>query len=462
MRKPSKQIDASQQPIKSSFRDPVGYIYQDKSGTIRRRINQSGFADYDHLMSSGLYDELVKRGLLVPHTEVASQEASSKIIEPLQLPFISYPFEWSFSQLQDAAILTLTIQKIALKHGMTLKDASAYNIQFHNGKPLFIDTLSFEKYTAGQPWQAYRQFCEHFLAPLSLMSYVDASLLQLLRVHIDGIPLQITAKLLPSRAKLKPGIAMHVAMHAKAQKSKESVHESKARTISSLALEGILDSLLRTVKKLQLPSRTSEWGDYYSITNYSDQATEYKKQLVAKMLQGKKVMTALDLGGNNGSYSRVLNENNIFTVCADIDPNAVENNYQTVKKHKESLMLPLLVDLTNPAGALGWANAERDLLHERLQTDVVVALALIHHLAISNNLPFNFIADYFSKFAPLLLIEFVPKGDSQVNKLLSTRKDIFDEYDEAHFEKALLVVYNLEKRMSIKGTSRTLYLFKRK
>lgn len=466
MRKPRQSKHKEQTVLGASFRDPAGFVFSGRHGELLRQVNESGAADYDLLIQSGLYDNLVAKGWLVSHKEVGAKSAARppayQVIKPQRIPFVSYPFEWSFSQLQDAALLTLIIQKAALKHGMTLKDASAYNVQFLGGKPIFIDTLSFEKYKPGAPWQAYRQFCQHFVAPLALMSYTDSSLLQVLQAQLDGIRLDLAAKILPRRAKLKPGIAMHVVLHGRAQKAKENEHKRPSRQVTQNALLGIIASLERTVRSLKAPKGLTEWGDYYDKTNYSADAADQKAKLICEFVKPLKAATVLDLGGNNGQYSRVLNEIGMFTVCTDIDPNAVEVNYRLVKRNHETSMLPLLVDLTNPGGSLGWQNIEREPFHGRMRCDVVMSLALIHHLAISNNLPFSKIAEYFSLMGPYLVIEFVPKTDSQVQKLLSTRADIFPDYNETGFKQAFQEYYELLKSAKIPGTKRTLYLYKRK
>jgi ribosomal protein L11 methylase PrmA len=446
----------------SSFRDPAGYLYVDSKGEIYRQINEPGFADYDLLMKSGLYNTLKKDGLLISHTEKKSIRPKTKLVKPLKINFISYPYEWSFSQLKDAALLTLKIQKAALKKGLILKDASAYNIQFYKGKPIFIDTLSFEKYQPGQPWPAYRQFCQHFLAPLSLMAYTDMSLSQLFRVFIDGVPLDLANKLLPLKARLKPGIYMHIVLHSKAQQAKAGSQTKPSRAVSQKNLEAILLNLENSINKLQLKTMRTEWGDYYNNTNYTVASADQKAKLIKNFAKPLKVKSAIDFGGNNGKYSRVLNEIGADTICCDIDPIAVEANYLHTKAKKETSMLPVLIDLANPGGAIGWANEERETIDQRFKTDLLLALALIHHLAISNNLPLSKIAENFSKFSPYLIIEFVPKEDSQVKKLLSTRKDIFSSYNEAGFKKAFGVYFKLLKEQKITGTKRTLYLFERR
>jgi hypothetical protein len=197
----------------SSFRDPSGFLFI-REGILYRQVNQVYREDYSRLMDSGLYEKLVKNGLLITHAETDIQPAdgvlSYKVICPERVPFISYPYEWSFGQLQDAALATLSIQRRALKLGMSLKDASAYNIQFPKGKAMLIDTLSFEQYQEGEPWVAYRQFCQHFLAPLALMAYKDVRLNQLLRIYIDGIPLDLASKLLPRSTRWNLGLATPV------------------------------------------------------------------------------------------------------------------------------------------------------------------------------------------------------------------------------------------------------------
>lgn len=450
----------------ASFRDPAGFVFHDAKGTIYRQVNKVGAADFDQFLESGLYKALTDAGQLVPHRKVAITKALSAdahaVIQPERIPFITYPFEWSFSQLKDAALLTLAIQKKAMRHGMCLKDATAYNVQFKDGRPVFIDTLSFESYKPGTPWQAYRQFCQHFLAPLALATYTDVRLTQLLRVYPDGVPLDLAAKLLPGRTKARLSLAMHIHLHARAQQAKSQERQRPQRAVRAESLRAILESLERAVARLEPQRTATEWGDYYDNTNYTASAADQKAKLLTAFVKPLKVESVLDLGGNNGRYSRVLNKLDIATVCADIDPNAVEANYRYVKKHKEQAMLPVLLDLTNPGGGLGWANDERAVVAERLHTDLVMALAIIHHLAISNNLPLERVAAYFAQFAPYLIIEFVPKEDSQVQTLLATRADIFPDYNHQGFEAAFTKHYKLVEKQSIKGTKRTLYLFKRK
>ena len=448
--------------LSASFRDPSGFLFTD-NGILYRQINRAYSKDYARLMDSGLYDKLVKASLLIPHLEVeqapVESDAAFKVIKPERLPFISYPYEWSFSQLKDAALATLSIQKRALKLDMSLKDASAYNIQFVRGRAMLIDTLSFEIYKEGEPWVAYKQFCQHFLAPLALMAFRDVRLSQLLRVYIDGVPLDLAGSLLPLKTKLNFGLLTHIHIHAGAQKRySDKVVAPRKGGMSRQALIGLIESLESTVKKLAWKPAGTEWGDYYENTNYTDAAFEHKRHLVQEWSAEKKPALVWDLGGNTGVFSREAVSSGAFTVSFDIDPAAVEQNYRTVRSKKEKNILPLVLDLTNPSPALGWDNLERDSLGARGPADMVLALALIHHLAISNNVPLPQLANFFAAHCKWLVIEFVPKSDSQVQKLLTSREDIFSSYTREGFEAAFSTRFAVRKSEPVQDSERTLYL----
>ncbi|MCF7811101.1 SAM-dependent methyltransferase [bacterium] len=455
--------------LSSSFRDPSGFMFT-RDGKLYRQVNHYYQDNFDLLIESGLYERLIKKGLLIPHSvsdiPPANLDIAYKIIKPEIIPFISYPYEWSFSQFKDAALTTLKIEKEALKHGMSLKDASAYNIQFRNNQPVFIDTLSFERYEEGKPWVAYKQFCQHFLAPLALMSYTDIRLGLMMRLFIDGIPLNLAAKLLPSRCRFKMSLFLHIYLHARSQDyySDKQIDSAKKTTshISKQSRLGLIDSLETAIKRMKWRPAKTEWGEYYDATNYSKEAIGEKGQLVSEYLDITKSNTVWDLGANTGLFSRIAAEKGMNTISFDIDPAAVEKNYLACRKDKISNMLPLLIDLTNPSPGIGWACEERESLIQRSPADTAMALALIHHLAISNNLPFSHIASFFKNICNYLIIEFVPKSDSQVKRLLTTREDIFPNYTKEGFEAEFTKLFTIEKCTQISGTERFLYLLKGK
>jgi hypothetical protein len=451
----------------ASFRDPSGFLFSRES-RLFRQVNRIYRPQYDALMSSGLYASLTEKGWLIPHRESDAApllpNLSYKVLQPDPVRYVSYPYEWCFGQLKDAALLTLKIVKAAVRRGMLLKDASAYNIQFHRGKPILIDTLSFDEYVEGEPWTAYRQFCRHFLAPLALMAYTDVRLNQLLRPNIDGIPLTLAARLLPMRTRLRSGLLLHLHVHAWMQEkgAKPDGQRSSSKRMSRAAFLGLIENLRNTVRQLQWRPAGTEWGEYYEDNNYTETSFRAKQELTGEFLGRTEPGMVWDLGGNTGVFSRIAVEKGNDVVCFDNDYGAVEKNYQAVKEREETHLLPLVLDLTNPPPAVGWSHHERESLLQRGPVDTVLALALVHHLAIGNNLPLEWMAEFFAQCGTRLIVEFIPKEDSQVKRLLSSRKDIFTEYTRAGFEAAFQNFFHKEESVPIPESARILYLMKKK
>jgi ribosomal protein L11 methylase PrmA len=452
--------------LAASFRDPSGFVFQ-RGGRLFRQVNQAYREDYDHLMASGLYAALASDGDLVVHEEVAlepqEETQAYKILRPRRVPFVSYPYEWTFSQLQAAALLTLAIQKRALGFGMTLKDASAYNVQFLGTRPVLVDTLSFERYVEGEPWVAYRQFCQHFLAPLALMSLKDVRLGQLLRNHIDGIPLDLGWSLVPFSCRCRLSLVLHLYLHARMQKSYGTRSEKpQHRPFGRRSLLALIDSLESAVAGLTWqPSRT-EWTDYYDNNTYTSAALEQKKDMVARFLRQVEPRSVWDFGANTGLFSRLAADQGITTVAFDSDPACVEQNYRASARRGDPNLLPLVLDLTNPSPGIGWGNRERMALVERGPADTVLALGLVHHLAIAGNVPLDAIAHFLASVGRSLIIEFIPKDDPQVGRLLVSRKDIFAAYNQEQFENRFSASFVLCERHPLEGSDRTLYLMRMK
>lgn len=453
-------------PLASSFRDPHGFVFAHE-GTIYRQVNENYRGDFELLKSSGLYERLVERELLIPHEEVEPSETFAegayRVLRPEQVPFVSYPHEWCFSQLRDAALATLEIQRLAIECGMTLKDASAYNIQFVRGKPMLIDTLSLEARSDGAPWQAYRQFCQHFLGPLAISAGRDVRLSQLFRTYLDGIPLDLASKLLPSSSYFRPSALVHVHLHARTQQKYSSGRKKTGGLkMSRAGLLGMIASLESAVRKLRWNPAGTEWVDYYDGTNYDEPSLLHKEELVSEFLRATGAKTAWDLGANTGRFSRLAVEQGVFTVSFDLDSAAVEKNYLQLREEQGELLLPLLLDLTNPSPSMGWAHGERMSLEDRGPVDVILGLALIHHLVISNNVPLRAVAEFMAKLGEWLIFEFVPKSDSQVQKLFASRPDIFPQYTLDGFEAAFGRYFDIERRERVRGSERVLFLMRRR
>jgi hypothetical protein len=451
------------QAVEGSFRDPSGFVFT-RDGILYRQISTSFRDSFEAFVSSGLYEELVRDGLLVPHQPVGRELAATAdafaVIRPQQIDFISYPYEWSFGQLQDAAILTLDIQERALARGFTLRDSSAYNVQFQDGRPVLIDTLSLEPLVEGKAWVAYKQFCEHFLLPLMLMSTRDVRCNTLLRSYLDGVPLDLGSRLLPRRTWLSPSSLLHIHLHAWAQgryAGSAVSSAAKGRHMSRQALVTLVRNLRAAVRGLSWRAAGTEWAEYTADNNYSDAAATSKRNLVVAHLREARAATVWDLGANTGEYSRAARETAALVLSFDMDPAAVERNYRRVRAQNETGILPLLLDLTNPSPAQGWAGRERHSLEDRGPADAVLALALIHHLAIGHNLPLDRVASYLAKLGKVLIIEFVPKSDAQVSRLLLSRPDIFPNYTKEGFEQAFSRYFSIQASARIDDSERWLY-----
>jgi hypothetical protein len=424
-----------------------------------------GEADWLAFNESGLASSLMADRLLVDHEVVdtgqAARPGAVAVIRPRELPLISYPYEWSFSQLREGALLTLELQRRALAAGLRLKDASAYNVQFDAGRPILIDTLSFEVGDAEQPWPAYRQFCEHFLAPLALIAYRDPRCGLMLRDFIDGIPVDFAARLLPGRTRLKPGLLAHLHFHAAAQRRRQAAaptaeHRSPRR-MSKTGQEAILDSLRRTVEGLRWKP-SGHWVQYGLQTSYSEAGAASKHANLERMLDGTDARVVWDLGANVGTYSTVAAAKGRQVIAFDQDAGSVEHHWLALSPDARASVLPLVMDLSNPSPGLGWGLEERRSLFERGPADVIMALALIHHLAIGNNVPLDRVASLFARLGRRAIVEFVPKEDPMARHLLAARKDIFPDYTLEGFRAAFARHFRILEEAQIDDSRRTLFL----
>ncbi len=460
--------------IYSSFRDPDGFVFK-HNNRVYRAVTDSGKQNFENLINTGLYKELTNKRLLINHEVVNDARLREKtgekfpllkdslytLIKPEPVPFVSYSYEWCFSQLKSAALATLEIQRTALGYGMSLKDGSAFNIQFLNNDPVHIDTLSFEQYTENEPWAAYGQFCRHFLAPLALMKYRDLNLNKLLQVYLDGVPLNVSSRILPLKSRFSFGILLHIHLHSKADKTLKT-KSSQSKKISKHSLLGIIDSLETAIEKINIKQSESEWTGYYNNLTYSKESFAHKKEIVSELLDKINVKTLWDIGANTGEFSRLAAEKGIATLSIDADPHTVERNYRESMKQNTGNILPLCIDICNPSPGLGWSQRERMPLMERAPADAVLALGIIHHLVTGNNLSFEMIAGFFGRICKNLIIEFVPKDDPGAKQLLRFRKDIFTDYSQKVFESAFSDLFSIKSQTPVKGTGRIIYLMQRK
>ncbi len=448
---------------KASFRDPDGYVFTNEKDELLRVVHNSYSEVWSELNTCGLFGELHSKKLLVFHEEINELTVDhDKLIKPKKIPFISYPYEWSFNQLKDAALLTLKIQKLSLKKNFSLKDATPYNVQFLDGKPIFIDTLSFEKLNQENPWTAYHQFCTMFYAPLVLQAFGFSDAQGLLKIHLDGIPLNDVSRMLPFKSRFNPSVYMHIHLHAKfSQKHEGRKAESSKLTYSKRKHEQLIDNLIRSISKLRLPSKNSTWNKYYETGLLSENYFEKKKEAVKMLLNKIEYSTVWDLGCNEGEFSKLTKETSAV-IATDLDYKAIDQFYLKLKETKSERILPLVFNISNPSAGIGWKNEERTSFLERINVDLTLALAVMHHLRISNNVPFALMAEMFAKQTQYLIFEYVPKDDPNVERIMGLKKDVYLDYTRDHFLLEFKKWFRTIESLAVQGSKRELYLFERK
>ncbi len=453
---PSPQV-----PHPASFRDPAGFVFT-IDDVVYRQVNKFYTFRYNYFHHSGLYDRLTGEGLMVPYTEAPPDLAQSsdayRILLPRQIRPISYPAEWCPEQLKDAALLTLKIQHLAMENGMGLKDATPFNIQFENGRPIFIDTLSLELYEQAKPWIAYRQFCECFLFPLFLHHYAQTGTDKFSTAWPDGIPAGVTARMLPFKSRWNAGAWLHVFLQSKVSANRPTAAQPDLR-FSKAKLNNLIEHLTSTITRLNpAPKRPSAWSNYYDETILGKEYLEGKQQLFRRYLQHIEFADALDLGCNDGRFSKILADTGVSVMAVDSDWQCIDKLYRDHHPH----ILPLCVDLAHPTPASGFRNAERASFTSRAASDLVAALALVHHLSLGNNIPVQLIADYFSELAKkYVIIEFIPLSDPKAAALVARKQTPTIDYDPEHFESAFNRHFRIERKDPIPGAERILYLLKK-
>lgn len=454
-----------------SFRDPFGRVFK-KDGKIYRCIFEPGVKDYEAARDAGIYDKLIKAKLLLPHEEVDLYDLTLPgtvhcLMHP-RLPMISYPWEWPFSFLKEAARIHLDVMEMILGQGFWLRDASALNVQYDGTRLRLIDTLSIGRRIPNSPWIAYGQFCSHFLAPLAMAAYRDIRTLSTWRNYIDGYPLDLAANMLPFWKRWKPGLFFHLILHARFQRTadrKEDIGSAKpARKVkvSDRGLIGLVRSLDRTISGLSWKRVSQVWEAYGEIRTYNAEDVKEKSAYVDRVVQQLKPAMVWDLGANTGEFSMIAASHGAFVVAIDGDPACTENLFQRAYHEKNGKsVLPLTMDLANPSPGLGWDGRERLDLRDRGPADLLLALALIHHLVFSNYVPLSLIAEWFANLTRQLLVEFVPPTDPMVQKLLQNRNNQYHPYSLEVF-KSSFGQYFVFADQTVLRNGRILFLCKNK
>ncbi len=453
----------------ASYRDPAGHVHQ-LDGRIFRTVLSPGQANYAAARASGFLEAATADGRLIEGTEVdasllsGEEPAALHVLEHPRIPFISYPYCWSFYGLRSAALLTLDLHIDAVAHGLTLSDSSAYNVQFTGARPVFIDYLSFIRYEEGQVWLGYRQFCEQFLNPLLLTAKAGVPFQAWYRGSLEGIASVDLAALLPWRSRLNPLVALHVVLQGRLQRSVSAQQTAKAKTVrlSKTALVNNLRSMRGFVAGLNPPaSQSSPWQDYEQNAQYTADERAHKAQTVSDVIAASGARTVWDLGCNSGEYSEIaLNSGAECVIGFEPDAGALNAAFQRAER-KQLNCLPLSIDLTNPSPSSGWMQRERLGLMERRNADCVLCLALLHHLVIGRNLPLTEVLSWIVSLAPHGVIEFVPKSDPMAKQLLTWKPTVAPDYDLDTMRGLLGGMARITGETVVTSSGRTLFAFER-
>lgn len=454
-----------------SFRDPSGQIYK-YNNRIIRVVKEFGKRKYEYIKDKGLIEESIKNNFLINTNEITSEfkDLKSKdfcyFLEHEKLDYISYPYEWGFYQLKDAALHHLNFQIFLLERDAVLIDSSAFNIQFKDNKPIFIDVLSIDKYNEGEYWKGHAQFLQQFLNPLLLRSLKGISFNDWYKGNLDGIKTSDLNNLLSLKDKISFNVFFSVVLLSRLDKQNTQNPTSalkkvnKKRPLSKNAYKGLLLQLKNWIKKLKPLEKKTVW-DSYSSSNTYDKEQENKKIQVIKNF-AKKIRPNLmaDIGCNDGLYSfESLKSGCKKVIGFDIDINAIDRAYNNSLK-QDLNFLPLYFNATNPSTRLGWYEKERESFIDRLNFDAVIALAFEHHLALAQNIPLEEVISWIMNIGKNGLIEYVDKTDETVKKMLSIKGDIFPTYNQENFEKNILLNGKILNK-TILSKTRVLYEFEK-
>ena len=453
-----------------SFRDPESRVFYGDGGVLRA-LSEEALADWRALAATSFFAEAVAAGKIVATDEdedgaVPADVLHGGVAGVLRhelIPFVSYPYEWPFGMLKDAALLQLELLEAALGEGMILKDSTPYNVQWRGAQPVFVDVGSFERLREGEPWAGYRQFCMLFLYPLLLQAYKNLPFQPWLRGSINGISPEHCRNAMSLRDLLRPGVFTHVHLHSRLERR----HAARERDVKDeLRRAGFRKELIvanvkrlrRVVEKLEWTPPVSTWSEYTATTSYTEEDAERKARFVEGAVRSSPWGLVWDLGCNDGRHSRIAAEAASYIVAVDADAAVVERLYRTLRAEGHTKILPLTLDVADPSPGLGWRCLERRPLAERGTPDLTLALALVHHVAIAANVPLADFLEWLRTLDTSLVIEFPTQDDAMVERLLrAKRPGTHRDYNREWFERCLTDRFDVRRSEELAGGRRVLY-----
>jgi predicted RNA methylase len=454
-----------------SFRDPESRVFS-HGHDVYRALSAAGLADFEALAASGLLDGprivATQRADSVPAAAGLLATDVAAVLRHERIPFLSYPYEWTFSMLKDAALLQLDLLLDALDHGLVLKDSTPYNVQFAGAHPVFIDVGAFERLREGELWVGYRQFCTLYLFPLLLQATKGLDFQPWLRGSIDGITAAQARRVMSFRDRFRRGFTTHVFLHARLERhdtgSGADVRQAVARAGTQKELIAAnVRKMRRLVDRLTWDPPPGVWVAYGDANSYAEPDAARKDAFVRDVAASRRWELAWDLGCNTGRHARIVAEGARHVVAVDGDAGAVELLYRELRDADDTSILPLTMNLADPSPRLGWRGRERKALLDRGRPDLVLALALVHHIVIGANVPLAEFVDWLAELGAALVIEFPTREDPMVQRLLSRKRDgLHADYDRATFERVLGDAFDIRRTDGLGSGTRVLYFATRK
>ncbi|OGR90018.1 MAG: hypothetical protein A2992_00505 [Elusimicrobia bacterium RIFCSPLOWO2_01_FULL_59_12] len=452
-----------------SFRDRTARVFYHE-GQVFRGLTESALRHWQALTSTRFYTQAVKNGSIVTSQQLDPSSVVfpnahrqwAAVLQHETIPVVSYPYEWPFGMLRDAALLQLDLLLAALGEGMTLKDASPFNVQWKGAKPVFVDVASFQTWAPGESWVGYRQFCQMFLYPLMLLAYRGVPFHPWLRGSLEGIDAETCLSLMTPRDYLRAGVLTHVYLQARAQAAYKDTSrniraELRAAGFGRDLIKANAQRLRKLIDGLSWKQNQSTWSGYASNCHYDPTDAAKKKDFVRDVVAARTWNLVWDLGCNTGTFSRLAAERARYVIALDADHLAVERFYQELKREGNPTILPLVGNLADPSPDLGWQHQERKRLIARGRPDLVLCLALVHHLVIAANIPMSELLDWLAELGADLVIEFVTREDPMVITLLRNKDDQYADYDLTVFDREIRARFVIAKREQLASGTRVMY-----
>ncbi len=451
-----------------SFRDPSNAVHH-VAGRVLRGLDATAAADWSVLRERRFLSEAMTAGRVVRTTEpddgrALLGEGWAAVLEHEPVPFRSYPYEWTFTMLRDAAVLHLDLLLAAASEDCTMADGTAYNVQWHGTRPVFVDLLSFRPLGDGGPWAGYRQFCQTFLYPLLLQAHRGAPAHLVLRSRVEGVEPDVARRLLGPTGWARKGALRHVYLHALAEQrmggatSTEVAGELRAAGFDREVTVGLAKGLRKLVTGLRPSRGRSVWDRYRDTCSSSAADQAAKAEFVRRALEGRGHELVWDLGCNDGTYARIAADHARTVVALDADEAVVDRLYRTLRREGDERILPLVVDLLDPSPGLGWRNQERPAFGDRERPDAVLALAVVHHLALGGNVPLAEVVAWLAALDAEIVVEVPHRDDPMVGRLVASKPaGTHDDYELATFVAAAEDHFTIDVRSVLPGGTRSLF-----